>query len=196
MSFFQKVFSVFALGILLNLGEVQANPYDSLSFYDVLDKEFYSTQDIFGDRGLVVLFTSLHCPYSKIYDERLSEIRKEYEDKGVSFVLVNANDPSIGGSETLDAMRRRAVELKVRYVSDQSHSIKEALGVTKNGEIVILARDAKKGVKVFYDGAMDDNPIAQQGIGKNYLRLALDNMVKGLRVPPIRNMHPIGCVIR
>ncbi|WP_221409109.1 redoxin domain-containing protein [Reichenbachiella versicolor] len=173
----------------------QGKSLAEMSFYDVSRKEFLSTDQLFGDKGLVIVFTSLNCPYSQKYEGRLVKMKQKYQDQGVNVVLVNSNDPSIGEPENIPMMRARAEDLGIQYFSDQSQTIKSILKVSKNGEVVVLTR--KDGAyKTLYQGAIDDNPLSDKGIKENYLQNAIDHLLDGKDNISVNYVRPIGCHIK
>src|SRR3954454_9498640 len=42
-------------------------------------------------KATIVIFISTKCPISNSYNERMNAIYKDYSDRGVQFVFVNAN---------------------------------------------------------------------------------------------------------
>ena len=43
-------------------------------------------------KALIVIFSCNHCPYVQAYENRIMEIQKDYEGKGVAVLAINSND--------------------------------------------------------------------------------------------------------
>ena len=41
----------------------------------------------------VVVFTCNHCPYALAWHDRIAQAARDYADRGVRFLAINANDP-------------------------------------------------------------------------------------------------------
>ena len=59
------------------------------------DMEMHSLEDVARENGTAVIFTCNMCPFSKGYEDRLIELAKSYQAKGIGFVAINPNDPEI-----------------------------------------------------------------------------------------------------
>jgi peroxiredoxin len=66
---------------------------------------------------LVIVFTCDHCPTAQLYESRIKKLASDYQDKGVTLVAINPNDPDavqlseLGYtdlSDSLDDMKIRA----------------------------------------------------------------------------------------
>ena len=45
-----------------------------------------------GAPAMVVVFTCNHCPYALAWQDRLADAARDYADRGVRFLAINAND--------------------------------------------------------------------------------------------------------
>ena len=167
---------------------------DSTYFYEVNQKEFLQVENLSGENGLVVIFTSSFCPYCSLYEERILQVKSQYDSLGINFVLVNSNN-SVGiNIETIEGMRTESKRLGISYVSDQNHAVMNALQATKNPEIIVL-RPIHGGFEKAYQGSVDDSPKDSDSVSEEYLKMVLDNLVRGMP-SPIKRTHPVGCRIR
>ena len=55
----------------------------------------------------VVVWTCNHCPYALGWHDRIVQVARDYEDRGVRFLAVNSNDPERYPRDSLEAMRER-----------------------------------------------------------------------------------------
>ncbi len=183
------------LAILL-MGKMQAQSYDldSVYFYEVNEQDFLKVEDLMGDKGLVLVFTSSYCPYCQLYEDRLLEIKSEFDSLGINFVLINSNNSTEINIVTIEDMREESTRLGISYVSDQGHEVMNALGVRKNPEIVVI-RPVVSGYEKAYQGSLDDSPKDPGNVRDPYLRRVLANLIQD-KPSPIKRTHPVGCMIR
>jgi thiol-disulfide isomerase/thioredoxin len=59
---------------------------------DVLSQKTLSLHDVRSDTATVILFICNHCPYVKHIQQKLTEVAKKYQAKGMSFIAINSND--------------------------------------------------------------------------------------------------------
>jgi thiol-disulfide isomerase/thioredoxin len=119
-----------------------------LKFTDI--RSLPRTLDDFGTKKAVVLvFVNTTCPIAQRYLPALNAMEKEYRDKGVQFVAVNAAE-----EDTVIAMATQAVKFEVEFpfVKDFGGACAKALGVTRTPEAVVL--DAER--RIAYRGRIDD----------------------------------------
>jgi peroxiredoxin len=45
-----------------------------------------------GAPATVLVFTCNHCPYALAWHERLAQVARDYDDRGVRFLAINPND--------------------------------------------------------------------------------------------------------
>lgn len=51
----------------------------------------YSSRDLMGSKGLLVVFTCNHCPYAQAVWPRLIKLSKDITLKGINVVAINSN---------------------------------------------------------------------------------------------------------
>src|SRR5690242_14305122 len=75
--------------------------------------------DEFKDpKAIVVLFIGTQCPINNAYMPRLAELHKQYADKGVQFIAINAND-----HDTAEAIAEHAKRFGIPFpvLRDEKH---------------------------------------------------------------------------
>ena len=60
-----------------------------------------------GDGITTVVFTCNHCPYALAWHDRILEVARDYAERGVRFLAVNANDPERYPADSFEAMKER-----------------------------------------------------------------------------------------
>jgi len=54
-----------------------------------VDGKDYTLNSFKDKKVIVVLFTCNHCPYAQAYEDRLVNIQRDFDAKGVQFVAIN-----------------------------------------------------------------------------------------------------------
>lgn len=150
-------------------------------------------QSLTGERGLAVIFWSNQCPWVDKYEGRIMDLASTFEPKGVSFVLVNANDPSAFPKESASASRARAKQAgyDMPYLMDKNAALAEAFGAERTPHIFLF--DAEN--TLVYVGTVDDSPGDPGDVTKTYLRSALNAVVQGQSVSNSQT-KAFGCTLK
>jgi peroxiredoxin len=154
-----------------------------------VDDKAHSLADLKEAKAVLVVFTCNHCPVARAYEDRLSEIYRDYKDLGVELVAINVNNLE---DDKLPAMKERAKEkeFKFQYLYDPSQEIGRGYGASVTPHAFIL--DGKR--KVAYMVAIDDNIKADEA-KSHYVRDALDAILAGKAPEPAKTKQ-FGCGIK
>jgi peroxiredoxin len=142
------------------------------------------------DKVVVVVFVGTECPVNNAYMPRLAELHKEFSDKGVAFLAVNANS-----QDTPDrvAAHARKYELPFPVLKDAGNVVADQFGAKRTPEVFVLDRERR----VRYRGRIDD----QYGVGFNRpkptrrdLAEALAEVLAGKAVTTAAT-EPAGCQV-
>ena len=168
---------------------------EDFTLQNVKDKSNISLSSFASKKVVVIVFTSHNCPYSKIYEQRAKEFIQNYEQKGVSFLLINPNSPSTNAEESVEGMAAAAMQrdYKSPYLADPNQSVCDKFGATKTPEIFILKNQGGSFI-IKYKGAIDDNPQVASDVTSNYLKEALEALLAGQPVK-ISEKRATGCMI-
>ena len=120
-----------------------------------VDDKMHSLAEIKNAKGYIVIFTCNHCPFAKMYEDRIIALQKEFEPKGYPVVAINPNDPVAQPDDSFDKMKVRAKEkgFNFLYLFDDGQKVYPQYGATKTPHAFLL--DENRIVK--YIGAIDDN---------------------------------------
>ncbi len=165
-------------------------PYFKLKGVD--DKEY--RLDNFDDKKLlVVIFSCNHCPYVQAYEDRIKEIQREFEEKGLSVIAVNSNDDSQYPDDSFENMKKRASEkhFNFPYLRDEDQSLAKAFDASHTPEIFLFDQERK----LVYHGKIDDNWKDEKAIKNRYLREAIIELLEGGEIS-IPETFSIGCTIK
>ena len=146
-------------------------------------------------KALVVAFWCNHCPHVIKNENRMIKIGKDYQKKGVGFVLISANDVINYPQDGLEKMKKRAKEKRYPfpYLYNEDQTVAHAYGAKVTPHIFVFDSE----LKLRYRGAIDDNPDLENRETNHYLRDALDTI---LDEKPEQIIHPEtqpkGCSIK
>lgn len=149
---------------------------------------------IYKDKKVVVvMFTCNHCPYVQAYEDRLIGVQREYAEKGVQLIAINANDSAGYPEDGFDNMVRRAKEkaFNFPYLRDEGQRVARAYGGEYTPEVFVL----NSKFQVRYIGRVDDNWQHPAKVKSHDLRNAIEAVLAHKKVEnPIT--HAIGCTIK
>src|SRR5262245_23342087 len=157
---------------------------------DPRDQTRFALDDCKDKKAVVVLFLGTECPINNNYMPRLIELHKEYADKGVQFVAINANRTD-SAQRVVEHAKKHAVPFPV--LKDPNNTVADQFGARRTPEVFVLDSDRT----IRYQGRIDD----QFGLGfqrakptRRDLAEALDEMLAGKAVSePMTAVA--GCVI-
>lgn len=144
-------------------------------------------------RAIAVVFMCNHCPYVRLYLERLKQIQAEFESQGFTLVGINSNDSNRFPEDSFDNMKVFAADHQVNfpYLWDGTQDVAQGFGAQKTPEAFLLNQ---QGI-LCYHGSVDDNPDDPGAVTMNYLRDAITQVLAGQPVT-----HPttetIGCSVK
>ena len=157
------------------------------------DGKMHTLAEIEDAKGYVVIFTCNHCPFSKMYEDRIIALQKKYQPKGYSVIAINPNDPKVNPADSYEKMIVRAKEKKFNfwYLFDDGQEIFPQYGATKTPHVFLL--DKNKVVQ--YIGAIDDNSRNEKAVEEKFLENAINALDKGEKINPATT-KAIGCSIK
>ena len=161
-----------------------------------IDDSMVSLNNFSEEKGVIVIFTCNHCPYSVAYEDRIVAIDKEYKAKGYPVVAINPNDPISYPEDSFEAMKVRAQEkgFGFPYLFDEEQLIYPQYGATKTPHVYVL-KNTKEGFSVAYIGAIDNNSRDVSAVTEKYLTNAIDDLLAG-KSPRLTTTKAIGCSIK
>lgn len=144
-------------------------------------------------RAVGVVFMCNHCPYVRLYLDRLKQIQTEFQDQQVTLIGINANDADQYPEDSFDNMKRFAAEnqLPFPYLRDITQEVANSFGATKTPHAFLLNQ---AGI-LCYSGAIDDNASDPGAVQVPYLRNAIAQILQGDPIVPT-STEPIGCSVK
>lgn len=161
-----------------------------------IDGKMVSLKDFKDAKGFLVIFTCNTCPYAVAYEDRIIDLHKKYNAKGVPVIAINPNDPDVQPGDSFALMQKRAKEkgFEFPYLFDEGQKIYPQYGATRTPHVYLLEK-TKKGNVVKYIGAIDDNYQDAASVETKYVEEAIDAMLEGDEIT-IPNTKAIGCSIK
>ncbi len=158
-----------------------------------IDNKYYSLNDFSERKGLVIIFFCNHCPYVQAYIERIKELQKDYNDKGITIIAINPNDSKRYPEDSFDEMQKKGKELEFNfiYLHDESQEIAKKYGSTHTPEIFLLNENR---VLVFH-GKIDDNWKEPEAVKEHYLKIAIEEMLSNKEIS-VPETFTVGCTIK
>lgn len=158
-----------------------------------IDGKNYSLSSFQNSKVLVVMFTCNHCPYVQAYENRLIKLQKDFKDKGVSFVAVNANDEINYPEDSFENMVKRAKEkgFNFPYLRDKTQEVAKEFGASYTPEIFVF--DDKRTLQ--YHGRIDDNWQEPEKVTKHHLKEAIEALLANKTIDRA-DTQAIGCTVK
>jgi peroxiredoxin len=145
-----------------------------------------------GAPATVIVFTCNHCPYALAWHDRLADAARDYADRGVRFLAINANDSERYPRDSPEAMQQRVAreDWPMPYLHDATQDVARAYDAKTTPDLFVL----DSGGVLRYRGAPDsdyDDPTQRAA----WLRDALDAVLAGEQ-PARPETKPVGCSIK
>lgn len=175
----------------------QSDQIQDFTLPNVISGTDFSLSQYKNADAVVIIFTSLYCPYAKFYEDRISKLADQYRnDSKIRFILINPNNPAKSRADASDNVttvaKRR--QLGVPVLIDQSQQVADLLGAEKTPEAFVLTPH-QGSFRIAYQGAIDDNPQVEKDVRHHYLRSVIDAI--STSQPVISNSSSTtGCMIK
>ena len=150
--------------------------------------------DFFDAPALLVIFMCNHCPYVIHIREKLVELVREYQVKGVAVVGINSNDVENYPEDSPAKMKEYAEQYGYTfpYLYDETQEVAKAYDAVCTPDFFLFDRDRK----LVYRGQMDaSRPKSDTPVTGADLRAALDAVLAGEEVPSVQ-IPSMGCNIK
>lgn len=161
-----------------------------------VDGSTISLSDFSDQKGVVLVFTSNPCPFSKAYEQRIIELHNKYSSLGFSLIAINSNSPEISPDDSFNHMKQLSDKrgYPFPYLKDENEEVCNAYGATRNPHFFLLEKSGD-GFKVAYVGAFDDNALDSRSVSNSYLENAIRALLNGERPKP-DSTRPFGCTLK
>lgn len=177
------LFAFFSFSVYANDGTEKVKNF---TLPDVNGKE-YSLTDFSDSKGIVIMFLATQCPIVHDYAKRVSEISKEYTEKGFAFVGINSNK-----QEDIEEIIGYSEKNNFNFVmlKDWNNVIADQFKASFTPEIYVVSTD----LELLYHGRIDEDRKGEN-IQHHDLRITLDAILAGEEVP-VKKTKAFGCTIK
>ncbi|WP_128546294.1 thioredoxin family protein [Larkinella soli] len=161
-----------------------------------VDGRMVALNDYRNGQGVVIVFTTNHCPFAKAYEERIIALDRKYAPQGFPLVAIQPNDPTAYVEDSFENMQVRAKEkgYSFPYLVDESQAVAQAFGASRTPQAYVLKRTGDR-FRVEYAGMIDDSPQDPAGVKRRFVEEAVGNLLGG-RPVVTSTTRPIGCAIK
>ncbi len=160
-----------------------------------VDNRLVSLANYRSGKGLIVVFTSNHCPFSKAYEARLLALDRLFAPQGYPVLAIMPNDPAAYEDDSFANMQTRARDKNYTYTYalDETQAVARQFGATRTPQVFVLKQTGNQFV-VEYTGSIDDSPQDGAGAQRHYVNEAVSSLLAGRPVQsPLTK--PIGCAV-
>lgn len=162
------------------------------SLKDSLGKE-YKSEDLYGERGLLLVFTCNHCPYAQAVWPRVIRLGEYAGGMKVGAAAINPNIHPDYPDDSSEKMAElvKAKGLSFPYLVDEEQAVARSFKAQCTPDIYLF----NKARELVYHGRIDDNWKDEEAVTREELKEAMNNMVAGL--PQEKKQFPsMGCSIK
>ena len=188
---YRKFIFISAISIIsiLFIATAIAGPQQTVENFTLPDynQKQHSLTDYNGSKAIVLMFISTRCPVSNSYNQRMEDLYKKYNTKGVIFLGINANS-----MEDLKEIKKHALEKEFSFpvLKDDNNVIADKLKASVTPEIFVLNSE---GV-ILYHGRIDDSK-NETDVKSPDLKNALNEVLAGKPVTTAKT-KVFGCSIK
>ncbi len=153
----------------------------------------YSSDTLFGERGLLVVFTCNHCPYALAVWGRVIALAKYGKGMRVNTVAINPNINPEFPDDAPDKMLVKIKELGIDfpYLVDETQAVAESFKAQCTPDIYLF----NKNKELVYHGRIDDNWKDADAVTREALKEAMNNMAAGRPIES-KQKPSMGCSIK
>lgn len=123
-------------------------------------------------RPTAFVFVSRTCPYVRAYQDRLAELSRTFEEKGIDFVIVY---PTRATKEDQKKAFHKSAGFEGQFLNDQDAGIAKKLNILKTPEVVLT----RKTGEIAFRGGIDDNWKDGASAKNHYFRDACKSVAAG-----------------
>ena len=149
--------------------------------------------ELYGDRGLLVVFTCNHCPYALAVWPRVVRLAEYGKGMRVNAVAINPNINPAFPDDAPDKMLVKIKEFGITfpYLVDENQQVAERFKAQCTPDIYLFNKDKQ----LVYHGRIDDNWKDEDAVTREELKEAMNHMAAG-RAMAAKQYPSMGCSIK
>jgi peroxiredoxin len=173
-------------------------PGDTVKSFSLknIDEKMTGPESYKNAKGYIVVFTCNHCPFAKLYQDRMNELNKIYAPKGFPLLAVSSNDADAVPEDGFEEMKQRAKEKHYNfpYLYDEKQDVARAFGAVKTPHAFVVLKENGRWV-LQYSGAIDDNGSEPAKVKTRFVADAVEALLRGEEVNT-KTTKSVGCGIK
>lgn len=144
-------------------------------------------------RAVGVVMMCNHCPFVRLYLERLKQIQAEFQRQNFTLVGINPNDDQQFPEDSFEQMKTFAMEhnLNFPYLRDVTQDVALSFRAEKTPEVFLVDQTGR----IRYGGAIDDHPQDATAVQVHYLRDAITQLLAGTEISTPA-APAVGCSVK
>jgi len=144
-------------------------------------------------RAVGVVFMCNHCPYVRLYLDRLKQLQVEFQAQGFTLIGINPNDAEQYPEDSFENMQLFTTEqqLNFPYLRDVTQDVARSFRSEKTPEVFLLDQS---GI-VRYRGRIDDNPQDASAVKSRDFQSAIAQVLRGEAVAQPAT-EAVGCSLK
>jgi peroxiredoxin len=135
------------------------------------------------------------CPYIVKHhslNHTFNDLYEQYNTKNVAFLAINSTAKGKeGNGKEVNAAKKTEFKLQYPILLDESGDVGHAYGATNTPHCFVIGADGK----IAYMGAIDNSTDPKKAGEKNFVKMALDNVLAGKAAEPATT-KPYGCGVK
>ena len=146
-------------------------------------------------KGFIVVFTCNHCPFAKLYPQRLNLLNEKYLPQHVPVIAVSSTDTILYQEDDFRSMVKtsKAKHFSFPYLFDGTQQVAKDFKAERTPHAFIIWKENGKWV-VKYNGAIDDNGAEPSKVTEPFVANAVDALLAGKPVAQAAT-GSVGCAI-
>lgn len=166
----------------------------AFTLLDTVSGKNISLHELKSDIATVVMFICNHCPYVIHIQDKLVQVARTYQSKGINFVAISANNAETYPQDGPEAMQQHAKQhsFTFPYLYDETQSVAKAYQAACTPDFYVFDEDLQCVYRGRFDGATPGNSVKVTG---EDLTNALDAILSGIPVNQEQH-HSLGCNIK
>lgn len=198
INFRSSIHHLFLMLIAISLMSFNSSKEKIVTDFKLLnvDGKIVSLNSYPDAKGFIIVFTCNHCPFAKLYPERMNELNTKYKPLGVPLIAISSTDTIMYEEDTYPNMVRKANDehFNYPYLFDEYQSVAKNFGAQKTPHAFVIWKVNNQWV-VKYNGAIDDNGAEPDKVTDHYVENAVNQLLNNKAVK-VSTTNSIGCQIK
>jgi glutathione peroxidase-family protein len=161
-----------------------------------IDGKMVSMSNFKDAKGFIIVFTCNHCPFAKMYEDRIISLNSQFLPQGFPLIAINPNNAVNQDEDSFENMVARAKEkfYTFPYLQDQNQEVANRFGASRTPHAFVLLKKGHE-FEIAYIGAIDDKPDNADNVNEKYVKNAVNQLLQGQHIV-VNTTKAVGCTIK